>query len=208
MSIEGGIEVSKQEMNVEESLKEQPPQLFVVLGREAQLSFQVSGAALACCRQLCRCFTFAQARLQWFGSVNANNVSTVLVQPPSWRMRANRPGRNESLSRVSDEIAVFQVSPHGYIRGSWLMDPVCARLSASAVSMYECVVYKEKSEVKSKTCCAVKSQECFAVSCHICHRAGFAQEPPSHPSLIRRARSCNNNKTMMEYRKEMRFEGW
>lgn len=53
-------------MNVEESLKEKPSRLFVALGWEAQLSFQDSGAAPACCRPLCRCFTSARARVHWF----------------------------------------------------------------------------------------------------------------------------------------------
>lgn len=30
---------------------------------------------------------------------------------------------------------------------------------------------EESLKVKSKMCCAVKSQECFAVSCHTRHRA-------------------------------------
>lgn len=112
-------------MSVEERLKEKPPRLSVALGWEAQLSFQVCGAAPACCRQVCRCFTFARARLHWFAQRECKCFGRAGVHT-SWRMRANRAGRDESLPRVSDEVAGFQVSPLGYC-GPRLPDPVCAR---------------------------------------------------------------------------------
>lgn len=109
-----GQQARDSQMSVEERLKEKPPRLFVALGWEAQLSFQASGAAPACCRQACRCFTSARARLHWFAQRKRKCFGRADVDA-SWRMRANRAGRNESLPRVSDEVAGFQVSPLGYM---------------------------------------------------------------------------------------------
>ena len=62
-------------MNVEESLKEKPPRLFVALGWEAQLSFQVSGVAAAL---FFGASTLNERACSGLASVNAI-VSTVLV---------------------------------------------------------------------------------------------------------------------------------
>lgn len=96
-------------------------------------------------------------------------------------MRTNRAGRNESLSRVSDELAVFQMLPLGYLWATATGPCLRACLPASAVKMLECVVEEESLEVTLKMCGAVKSQECFAVSCHTRHRAELNQEPLSCP---------------------------
>ena len=86
-------------------------------------------------------------------------------------MRANRGGRNESLSRVSDEMIGFQVSPHAQM---WIMatGPWAARvLAASAVKMCACVVYEEEkmNEVQGVLCGEAAGMS--AVSCHAQSRA-------------------------------------
>lgn len=93
-------------------------------------------------------------------------------------MRANRAGRNESLSRVSDEIAVFQVSPHAYL---WIVATgPCLRacLPASAVKIYERVVYEEKMEDEAQDALCSEVGGMLAVSCHTRHRAEVPSEAP------------------------------
>jgi hypothetical protein len=120
-------------------------------------------------------------------------------------MRTNQAGRNESLPRVSDEVAGFQVSPLGYLWAVATGPRLRACSPASAVGILGCVVWEESLDVKSKMCCAVKSQECYAVSCHTRHRAGLAQEPLSYPPPILEARSFESSQATMDSRNENRF---